>query len=54
VLETEISMMTLAGSGYSPGGASEDEAVKALIRATTDAFNEHDANGWTRFCMPDS
>jgi len=33
---------------------TEDEAVKAVITAMTEAFNRHDAKAWTRLATPDA
>ena len=36
------------------GTRSEEDAIRAVIAGTTDAFNAHDAKAWTRFCTPDA
>jgi uncharacterized protein (TIGR02246 family) len=36
------------------GSAEDEEAIKALIAATTEAFNKHDANAFTQFYTPDA
>ena len=33
---------------------TEEEAVKAVIAAMTEAFNRHDAKAWTRLATPDA
>ena len=38
----------------SPGTRNDEEAVKAVIAATTDAFTRHDAKAWVKFCTPDA
>jgi len=42
-----------ASAQSSPTGAQE-EAIKALMLQTTDAFNKHDAKAWAQFCTPDA
>ena len=38
-----------------PSAARNDEdAIKQVIAATTDAFSRHDAEAWVRFCTPDA
>ncbi|HXU87237.1 MAG TPA: SgcJ/EcaC family oxidoreductase [Methylomirabilota bacterium] len=39
-------------SDHPQGTGSEEETVKAVMAATTEAFNKHDATAWTRFCLP--
>jgi uncharacterized protein (TIGR02246 family) len=43
-----------AASAQSPATRAEEEAIKALMRQTTDAFNKHDAKAWAQFCTPDA
>ena len=33
---------------------AQEEAIKALMLQTTDAFNKHDAKAWAQFCTPDA
>jgi hypothetical protein len=42
-------MASSSGNAHSAVSRNEEEAVKAVIAATTDAFNKHDAKAWTRF-----
>ena len=39
-----------------PASASRDdeESIRAVMTATTDAFNRHDAKAWVKFCTPDA
>ena len=38
-----------------PSGTRNDEdAIKAVIAATTDAFSRHDAKAWVKRCTPDA
>ena len=34
--------------------ASDDQAIRALMAQTTDAFNKHDAKAWAAVCTPDA
>ncbi len=43
-----------AASPQSPPTRAEEEAIKALMLQTTDAFNKHDAKAWAEFCTPDA
>ena len=36
------------------GSRPEEDAIRAVIAGTTDAFNAHDAKAWIRFCTPDA
>lgn len=33
---------------------ADEDAIKAVIAATTDAFSRHDASAWVKFCTPDA
>jgi uncharacterized protein (TIGR02246 family) len=41
-------------SAQNPGNRTDEEAIKALMLQTTDAFNKHDAKAWAQFCTPDA
>lgn len=43
-----------AASAQSPPTRAKEEAIKALMFKTTDAFNKHDAKAWAEFCTPDA
>ena len=43
-----------AAQAPSPGTRNDEEAVKVVIAATTDAFTRHDAKEWVKFCTPDA
>ena len=43
-----------AAQASSVGTRNDEEAVKAVIAATTDAFTRHDAKAWVKFCTPDA
>jgi uncharacterized protein (TIGR02246 family) len=43
-----------AAQAPSPGTREDEDAIKAVIAATTDAFNRHDAKAWVKFCTPDA
>jgi uncharacterized protein (TIGR02246 family) len=36
------------------GTRSEEDAIRAVIAGTPNAFNAHDAKAWIRFCTPDA
>ena len=38
----------------SPGTRADEDALKAVIAATSDAFTRHDAKAWVKFCTPDA
>ena len=33
---------------------NDDDAIRAVIAATTEAFSRHDAKAWVKFCTPDA
>jgi uncharacterized protein (TIGR02246 family) len=33
---------------------SDEDAITAVMAATTDAFSRHDAKAWVKFCTPDA
>ena len=37
-----------------PGTRSDEDAIKAVIAETTDAFSRRDAKAWVKFCTPDA
>ena len=43
-----------AGQGPPPGTREDEDAIRAVIVATTDAFSRHDAKAWVKFCTPDA
>jgi uncharacterized protein (TIGR02246 family) len=43
-----------AAQAPSPGAGNDEDAVKAVIAATTDAFTRHDPKAWVKFCTPDA
>ena len=42
------------GQAPPPGTRNDEDAVKAVMGATTDAFSRHDAKAWVKFCTPDA
>lgn len=46
---TDIAAQTL-----SSGAGDDEDSVKAVIAATTEAFSRHDAKAWVKFCTPDA
>jgi len=53
---TAVGIGVFGSTGHAQGGASpaDVEAVRALMVQTTEAFNQHDAKAWSRFCTPDA
>jgi uncharacterized protein (TIGR02246 family) len=43
-----------AGQVVPSGNRSDEDAIKAIMAATTDAFSRHDAKAWVKFCTPDA
>ena len=43
-----------AGQAGPPGTRTDEDDIKAVIAATTDAFSRHDAKAWVKFCTPDA
>ena len=45
-----------AGAGQSPPPSTrnDEDAIKAVMAETTDAFSRHDAKAWVKFCTPDA
>jgi uncharacterized protein (TIGR02246 family) len=43
-----------AASAQSPASGADEEAIKAPMIQTTDAFNKHDAKAWAQFCTSDA
>ena len=43
-----------AAQAPSPGTRNDEDAIKAVMAATTDAFSRHDAKAWASFCTPDA
>lgn len=37
-----------------PDTRKDEEAIKAIISATTDAFSKHDAKAWVQYCTSDA
>jgi uncharacterized protein (TIGR02246 family) len=54
VLAVLIAPTSLHAQGESVADGSEAEAVKAVISATTEAFNRHDARAWAQLATPDA
>ena len=44
----------IARNAQRPAARTEEEAINAVIIDITDAFNRHDAKGWTRLATPDA
>ncbi len=56
MLAVGLQVATSGGAAYAQSlpNRAEEEAIKALMIQTTEAFNKHDAKAWTRFCTPDA
>lgn len=50
-----VSAATAAAAQTSPSVApNDDDAIRAVIAATTEAFSRRDAKAWVKFCTPDA
>ena len=54
-----VALGIFAATGFaaqtSPSGARNDEdSIRAVMAATTEAFSRHDAKSWVKFCTPDA
>ena len=50
-----VSAATAAAAQTSPSVVpNDDDAIRAVIAATTEAFSRHDAKAWVKFCTPDA
>jgi uncharacterized protein (TIGR02246 family) len=43
-----------AGQTPSSSVRNDEDSIKAVMAATTDAFSRHDAKAWVKFCTPDA
>jgi uncharacterized protein (TIGR02246 family) len=43
-----------AAQTTSSGARDDEDAIRAVMAATTDAFSRHDAKAWAKFCTPDA
>jgi uncharacterized protein (TIGR02246 family) len=44
----------IAAQTSSPGPRTDEDSIRAVMAATTDAFSRHDAKAWVKFCTPDA
>jgi uncharacterized protein (TIGR02246 family) len=44
----------IAAQTPSSGTRSDEDSIRAVMAATTDAFSRHDAKAWVKFCTPDA
>lgn len=49
-----IAASDIAGQALPSGTRNDEEAIRAVIAATTDAFSRHDAKAWVKLCTPDA
>jgi hypothetical protein len=54
VVAVTVAIPVGAAQAPSPGTRADEDAIKAVIAATTDAFSRHDAKAWVTFCTPDA
>lgn len=54
VAAVALALPVVSAQAPSPVTAADEDAVKAVIAATTDAFTRHDAKAWVKFCTPDA
>ena len=43
-----------AAQTSSPVRRNDEDSIRAVMAATTDAFSRHDAKAWVKFCTPDA
>lgn len=43
-----------AAQAPSSDSRNDEESIRAVMTATTDAFSRHDAKAWVKFCTPDA
>ena len=43
-----------AAQTASSGAPNDEDSIKTVMTATTDAFSRHDAKAWVKFCTPDA
>ena len=43
-----------AAQAPSSGSRNDEDAIKTVMAATTEAFSRHDAKAWVKFCTPDA
>ena len=44
----------IAAQTSSSGVRNDEDSIRAVMAATTDAFSRHDAKAWVKFCTPDA
>jgi uncharacterized protein (TIGR02246 family) len=44
----------IAAQTSSSGARNDEDSIRAVMAATTDAFSRHDAKAWVKFCTPDA
>ena len=49
-----VSAAASAAQTPSSDSRNDEESIRALMTATTDAFSGHDAKAWVKFCTPDA
>ena len=49
-----VAVADSAGQTSSSGARSDEDAIRAVMAATTEAFSRHDAKAWVKFCTPDA
>jgi uncharacterized protein (TIGR02246 family) len=49
-----IGVSLLASGAQSPSNRADEDAIKAVINSTTDAFNKHDPGAWLRLATADA
>jgi uncharacterized protein (TIGR02246 family) len=55
-LWTVVSCIAALGVGraQAPDVRKDEEAIRGIIAATTDAFSKHDARAWAQYCTEDA
>jgi uncharacterized protein (TIGR02246 family) len=44
--------LTATLGAQTAGSAADEQAIRSIMAATTDAFTNHDAKAWARYCTP--
>jgi uncharacterized protein (TIGR02246 family) len=54
VLLVAVAATSSAAQTPSPENRCDEESIRAVMPATTDAFSRHDAKAWVKYCTPDA
>jgi uncharacterized protein (TIGR02246 family) len=54
VISVAVAGLEVMSNAQTPATRAEEEEIRAVISAITEAFNKHDAKAWTRLATPDA